>query len=195
MVGAFFRLAIALQAEMLVMKQLAHLHRANGVMFPRQFRRQGPCTLADPAQRRFRIPPRSRLDQSIQGRQQAGVAFRNPLAARARPSDTPLRKWHTLGNLVQSLCDRHAGHPARPLHRAHSAVSQRPRFIGRNQTPRSLIKQGPDADQLLLKPPVLCLHDKTIATSVSDVQVIYERRLTGLSLFDRSNGFFRHLEC
>ena len=66
MIVAFFRLAVALQAVVLIMKQLCNFFVTDRMVLSRQLCGQCPSALAYPAQRGFRIPMRFRFYQAIQ---------------------------------------------------------------------------------------------------------------------------------
>jgi hypothetical protein len=65
-----------LQAELLLLQQLADNRVANLVPEFVEFSRQPAQALARPAQRRHRIAPRVGLDQRVQIVEQTGVRFR-----------------------------------------------------------------------------------------------------------------------
>ncbi len=81
-VGALARLAVGLEAEFLLLQQLADM--ADLVAEFVEFPDQPAQTLARPAQRRHRIAARVGLDQRVQIVEQTGVRFRK----RLRPSRT-----------------------------------------------------------------------------------------------------------
>ena len=59
-------LAVRLQAVTGFLEQCCHCLIRNGMILSRQFFRQYCCTLASPAQRRFRMPTGDRIDQLFQ---------------------------------------------------------------------------------------------------------------------------------
>ncbi len=75
-VGAVARLAIGLQAELLLLQQLADNRGADLAPEVVEFGGQPAQALARPAQRRHRIAARVGLDQRVQIVEQTGVRFR-----------------------------------------------------------------------------------------------------------------------
>jgi hypothetical protein len=65
MPGPFLGLPVALQAVIHLPQQLRHFFVADGVSAAGQFVRQGSGAFAGPAQRRFGVSPRQRLDQGF----------------------------------------------------------------------------------------------------------------------------------
>ena len=66
MVRAFFRLAIALQAVVLIAQKLRHFLMADRMLLPCKLSGQIPCALASPTQGRFRVASRVRFNQTVQ---------------------------------------------------------------------------------------------------------------------------------
>ena len=93
MILAPFRLAIALKAILLRVQKLRNFDMTNRMVLCRQFHRQGSSALAYPAQRRFRITQRIRLNQPLQCIQQLRV----PLDRLFRPA--PDRRTDPARNL------------------------------------------------------------------------------------------------
>jgi hypothetical protein len=89
MILPFLQLAIALQAVALIVQQLGHFLMTDRMLLPGQFPGERPGTLARPAQRGFRIAPRARFNQPLQGGQEAGIMRGEGLPARPRSSHAP----------------------------------------------------------------------------------------------------------
>jgi hypothetical protein len=92
MLPPFCRLEIALEAVAERVEQLGH-YRMTDVMAQRlERKRQRPCALATPAERRVGIARRRRLDQGVEIVQERGVDRRQGLAAAAGPTN-PRRRY------------------------------------------------------------------------------------------------------
>ena len=193
MLGAFFRLAVALETVILIMQQLTHFDGTDRMLFPRQFPSQRLRTLTNPPQGRFRIAPRSRFNQPIQRRQQLRIAIRDTLASGPSLPYPSLGKRDALGNLPKTLGDRHARQSARTLHRAHPAISQRLRLVGCYEPARPLIEQRPYAAKLVPESAVRDLHTRTIESPTVPVKFIYERRLNPGGTLNVNGAILTHV--
>jgi len=89
MVVVFLGLPVTLQAVVLVVEELGHLHVADRMMLLAQVRGQGPRAFTDPAQGRFRIAPRAGINQTVKRRQQMGIAGCDFLPPGTATTDTP----------------------------------------------------------------------------------------------------------
>src|SRR5271165_5575161 len=127
-VGALAGLAIGLQAELLLLQQLADNRVADLVPEFFEFGGQPAQTLARPAQRRHRIAARLGLDQRVQIVQQSGVRLRQRLASPARPAN-PIGRWRRRRiQLLQTASDRAGGDARNPRNRGYAAMPRRPSF-------------------------------------------------------------------
>src|SRR4051812_26858796 len=86
MAAALACLGVGLQAEAEIVQQRADQGAADPVALGLQLVGEPAQALAGPAQRRFRIAARGRLDQGLESRPQLRIGLDRGLAARARPT-------------------------------------------------------------------------------------------------------------
>src|SRR5208282_3899213 len=127
-VGALARLAVGLQAELLLLKQFANHRVADLVPKLAQFVRKAAQALAGPAQRRHRIAARVGLDQCVQVVEKTGIRFTQRFAAPARPTYAIDRRRGRRFQFLQPPSDRAGGDPRHPRHRGYAAISRRTGF-------------------------------------------------------------------
>ena len=92
MILAFLELPIALQAVVLFVERLRDSHIADRMMLPTEFGGQGSGALADPPQRRFRVPPSPTVNQVVECGEQTVIRRQEVLAPRSRATDAP---WYS----------------------------------------------------------------------------------------------------
>src|SRR5208283_2690382 len=127
-VSALARLAIGLQAELLLLQQLADNRMAELVPEFVEFSRQPAQALARPAQRRHRIAARVGLDQRVQIIEQTGVRFRQRFASPSRTANaTELQRRQRI-EFLQAASDRARGDARDPGNRGYAAMPCRPGF-------------------------------------------------------------------
>ena len=138
-VGALARLAIGLQAELLLLQQLADDRVADLVPEFVEFPGQPAQALACPAQRRHRIAARVGLDQRVQIVKQTGVRFRQRFASPARAANATGRLRRRV-EFLQAAPDRARGDPRDAGNRGYAAMPRRPRFRRSEKPPLPFIK-------------------------------------------------------
>ena len=146
--AAFLCLAIALQAVVLLVEQLGHLHMADRMLLPAQLQGNGPRALTNPAQGRFRIPTRFTSNQLIQCAQKMRIRDGEVLAPRTCPTNMTLHGAVSCVDLANTLADRLARQSTSPVNDRHSAITQADGFVGRHDASRSLIQQRPHSTEL-----------------------------------------------
>ena len=127
-VGALARLAIGLQAELLLLQQLADDGMADLVPEFVEFSRQPAQALARPAQRRHRIAARVGLDQRVQIVEQTGVRFRQRFASPSRTANTTELQRRRRVEFLQAASDRARGDPRDAGNRGDAPMPRRPGF-------------------------------------------------------------------
>ena len=138
MLAAFARLAVGLQAELLLRQQLAHHRAADRMATLRQLRRQPPQALAGPAQGRHRVAPRLGFHQRQQRGQQPRVALHGRLAAAALPAHPSRRQL--VCQILQATANRARRQSCRPRHCRDPAIARSARFRGRQQPTTTLVQ-------------------------------------------------------
>src|SRR5437667_8891556 len=146
---AFLELPIALQAVVLLVEQLCNSDIADRMMLLAQFGGQRPCALADPPQGRFRIATGSALNQAIQRYHQARIRFREVLASRTWTANVPCHRAVSCFDFANALGDCLPGQATSTVDRRHSAITQSNGFVGRHNTPGTLIQESPNGLKLL----------------------------------------------
>src|SRR6202042_1522643 len=127
-VGALARLAVGLQAELLLLQQFANHRVADLVPKLAQFVRKAAQALAGPAQRRHRIAARVGLDQRVQVVEKTGIRFTQRFAAPTRPRSATGRRRGRRFQFLHPPSDRAGGAPRHPRHRGYAAISRRTSF-------------------------------------------------------------------
>jgi hypothetical protein len=107
---SFTRFAVTLQAVIGRVQQPSHRRIADRMALIGQFAGQGPRALAGPAQWRFGITARDRINQSLECRQQLGIFLSPALSASARATqavgDRLIRMRRLVGQLGSSFANR-----------------------------------------------------------------------------------------
>jgi hypothetical protein len=155
--AALASLAIALQAELLVLEFLGHRTGAHPKTLPPQLGRQLVRTPVGPAQRTLRIASNGRLDQAFQRRGQTRLLVDRPLTTAARPANATWRQAFAASGrrfqFLKALVDGRRRHARRRHHGGNAPTPQRSRFRRRPQTPR-LLMQRPTQRLILLPQPI-----------------------------------------
>src|SRR5208337_1857027 len=126
-VSALARLAIGLQAELLLLQQLADNRVADLVPEFVEFSRQPAQALARPAQRRHRIAARVGLDQRVQIVEQAGVRFRQRFASPSWTANPTGRRRRRV-EFLQAASDRTRGDARDAGDRGYAPTPRRSSF-------------------------------------------------------------------
>src|SRR5208283_580150 len=126
-VSALARLAIGLQAELLLLQQLADNRVADLVPEFVEFSRQPAQALARPAQRRHRIAARVGLDQRVQIIEQAGVRFRQRFASPSWTANPTGRRRRRV-EFLQAASDRARGDARDAGDRGYAPTPRSPGF-------------------------------------------------------------------
>ena len=134
MAVAFPSLAIGLQAELLLMQQLANHRAADPVAFRRQSRRQLRQAFAGPAQRGHRIAARTRIDQRQQVGQESRVLLHQRLAPAAAPPHPADIQRVRACQFLQATTDRAGRNAGRRRYRRDGPISGGPSLARRPQT-------------------------------------------------------------
>jgi len=142
MIRARLGLAIALQAVVLIVQQLRHLHVTDRMVTRAQASGNHPRALADPAQRGLGPPSSVSLDHLVQGLEQLGIGNRNGLAPGAASANPSCHQRLAHANLMHALENRLARQTAGPVHQRDPAVA----VIGKLK----LLKSGQFETQCLL---------------------------------------------
>jgi len=151
MVLALFRLAVALQAVTLRLKQLRDFDVTDWVLMPGQLRGQGSRAFANPAQRGFRIAARFRIDQAVQCGRQTGILGDEAFTSTPRPPDASRRHHRPLLDFQHAFGDGFARQTTGATDLRNAAVSQGQGFVGGHEPPRPLIQERPDGGEFLLE--------------------------------------------
>jgi hypothetical protein len=132
-------LGVGLQAEALRPQQASHRIRRDRPSLRAHLVGELAGGLGRPPQRRHRITPHVRLDQSQQRQPQTRIQIDQPLAAATLPACTAQRG---LTGLQFGHAPRHRalGHPRGPGQLSDPAVTQRPRFRAQQQATLPLIQ-------------------------------------------------------
>ena len=143
--SAFLGLAVALQAITGLLEHRPYRPGAYRMAVAGERLGQIHRALAGPAQRRHRIAPRARFDQSIQRLRQPRIRFAQPLAPAALLAKPRRhrRSWMFLARrqLDESLANGIARHPRRAAQRAHATSPVGLRFARRPLPAHALIHQ------------------------------------------------------
>ena len=123
-VGAFARLAIGLQAELLRLQQLADNGVADLVAELVEFGRQPAQALAGPTQRRRGIPACIWLDKCVQIVEQLRIGFGQRFAPASRTTNAARRERIQRFNVFQAASDRARGDARHTRHRGDAAISR-----------------------------------------------------------------------
>ena len=148
---ALLSLAVALQAVVLLVQQLRHLHVTDRMAPRTEAEGNHPRALADPAQRGLRVTPGVSLDHLVQELEQFGIGNRNGIAPGSRPANPSRLERLTRADLSHPLEDRLARETTGLVHQRNSAVAQAHRFIRRRETSSAFVQVGPDRTQLPLQ--------------------------------------------
>src|SRR5579883_2790098 len=134
-----------LQTVFVLPQQLAHRLVANlDPVLRGQLRRQNPCALAGPSQRRFRVAPRDRIDELLKRRPHLSVGSLKRALPGAAPSANQALRPCPRAHLVTSLPHRADRHPGRPRHEGDSTPAKSVRLGAHPQPPHALIHRGPE---------------------------------------------------
>ena len=143
--GAFPTFARRLQSVAQTVEQAAHRGRTHAPPLLGQRRRQFCATLARPAQGRGRVPPRERVHQRLQRRQNAGLVLLNPGASGARGSDTACRCFGA-GDLPTSLANRLPSQAGGRRNQRVAAIANGQRLGRRPPSATALVQNGSHRD-------------------------------------------------
>lgn len=158
MARTFLGLAVALQAVMLIVQQLRHLHVTDRMVARTQATGNHPRALADPAQRGLRIPSGVSLDHLVQGLKQLGIGNRTGFAPGSASANPSRHQRLARANLTHAFENRFARETARPVHQRDPAVAQAHRPIRRRQAARAFVQVWPDRTQPPLQLEKRSLH-------------------------------------
>ena len=122
--GAFARLAIGLQAELLRLQQLADNGVADLVAELVEFGRQPAQALAGPTQRRHGIAACIWLDKCVQIVEQLGIGFGQRFAPASRTTNAASRERIQRFNVFQAASDRARGDARHTRHRGDAVISR-----------------------------------------------------------------------
>ena len=136
----FARLAVGLQAELLLMQQFSDGGPSNLVTQGHQGAGQLRERFARPAQRRHRIAARVRLHHRQQIGEQRRVFLQERLAAPAGTADALGRERLCGGQLDKPSSNRAGRNAGRPRHRGNAAITGGARFRGSEDAPRPLVQ-------------------------------------------------------
>src|SRR3954451_23821508 len=134
------RLAVALQAELLLVQQLTNQGAADTVAHGGQGLRQLRQALAGPAQRRHRIAARVRLDQRQQIAKQRGILRHPLLAAATGTADTARVKHLRCHQFLQAPADCAGSNSGGPRQCRDAAIAGCLGFRRREHPPATLVQ-------------------------------------------------------
>ena len=138
MPAALACLGVGLQAEAEIVQQRADQGAADPVALGLQLVGEPAQALAGPAQRRFRIAARGRLDQGLESRPQLRIGLDRGLAARARPTQPARRQRALVGQVLEPAPDGARRQAGDLSHCRDAAIAGGLRFGGGPQAaPRS----------------------------------------------------------
>ena len=103
MVCSLFRLPVALQAIVQIVKYLRHLRVTDQMFLPGELRCNCPRALTNPSQGRFRITACLAIYQCFQRLQQTRIRFRDGLAPCTRTTNATCRRHYPFLNFPHSF--------------------------------------------------------------------------------------------
>src|SRR6202142_1001654 len=139
-VSALARLAVGLQAELLLLQQLADNRMADLVPELVGFSRQPAQAPARPAQRRHRIAARVGLVPRVQIIEQTGVRFRQRFASPSRTANATELQRRRRVQFLQAASDRARGDARDAGNRGYAAMPRRPGFRRSEKPPLPFIQ-------------------------------------------------------
>ena len=161
MVRALARLAVGLQAVVELVQQLADKRAADLVAHVAQALAELAQALACPQQRRLRIAPRLRLDQSTQIVEQARIGLAHGLAPAARAANSSHIGRLAGAQFPQATTDRAARNSCRAIDRPDPAKARR-HSLGCRKAPPSAFVEHRRQRLIALSYRRLVNHDTTI---------------------------------
>jgi hypothetical protein len=171
MIRAFLGLPGPLQPVVHRAQKLRDLLMADRMLLARELRRQRPCALAGPTQRRLRVTPRQRLHQGVQRSRQLGVAHHERATAPAGPPDSS-RRHRSLRQLADALGDGDAGQATGAADPRDPPIALLHGLVRRQHSPAALIQVPPDSCELSLE-HLGCSDARTVACSHDDPESLY----------------------
>src|SRR4051812_28939056 len=133
---------VGLQAEAEIVQQRADQGAADPVALGLQLVGEPAQALAGPAQRRFRIAARGRLDQGLESRPQLRIGLDRGLAARARPTQPARRQRALVGQVLEPAPDGARRQAGDLSHCRDAAIAGGLRFGGGPQAAPPLVEKG-----------------------------------------------------
>jgi len=109
---------------------------------------QGPRTLTNPPQRRFRTPRVWASTIASKVSTNRGSTTVNGLAPGPEATDAARRRRGSVFDLTGPVGNRLAREAAGPLDDTDAAIPQRDRFTGRHESPGAFVEQGPHGHEL-----------------------------------------------
>jgi hypothetical protein len=139
-------------------QELRHFDVADRVAVCTEAAGNHPRALADPAQRRLRIPSGVPLDHLVERLEQFRIGNDDRLAPGSRAANPPRLERLTRTDLSHPLEDRLTREAAGLVHQRDSAVTQAHRFIRRREASGALVQVRPDRTQFPLQLGKRSLH-------------------------------------
>ena len=144
-------LAVTLQAIVQVMKNLCHLHVADGMLLLTQFLGNGPRTFANPAQRRLWVSARLLINQPFERLHQTRIGLGDRFAARSGTTDTADQRLAPCLDFANPFADRLTRQATRAPHHGDPSIAQTHRFSGSHDPPRAFVQMRPCGTKLPLQ--------------------------------------------